>query len=85
MTGPTWESAGAAPGVDLICGFTHEESLGMGPPRPAGPVDLAAVAVRMGLDPSTATAYRKAYPGRGDDERARCRSWHRHPARLRHG
>lgn len=51
VTGPTWESAGAAPGVDLICGFTHEESLGMAPPRPGGPVDLAAAAFAATGDP----------------------------------
>jgi carboxylesterase type B len=65
VTGPVWEAAAGAPDVDLVCGFTREESLGMGPP---GPVDLTAAVARMGLDPSTADAYREAYPGRTDTE-----------------
>ncbi len=55
VTGPPW-SAALDPGVDLICGFTHDEYLGHGKPVPNA--DLSAVAAAIGLPPDAATAYR---------------------------
>ncbi|GII59354.1 carboxylic ester hydrolase [Planotetraspora thailandica] len=67
ITGPPWEALQAGPGreADLICGFTHEEYLGLGP-LPPDDVDLAVVAERVGLEKEAATAYRTGYPGVSD-------------------
>lgn len=59
VTGPLWTAA--APDVDLVCGFTHEEFRGQGA-LPQG-VGFDAVATAMGHD---AAAYRAAYPGFDD-------------------
>ncbi|HEX3789123.1 MAG TPA: carboxylesterase family protein [Pseudonocardiaceae bacterium] len=62
VTGPPWAAIHAGRGVDLICGFTHEESRGQGPlPNPAG-IDPEGAAVSLGLPPNAAGAYRTAYP-----------------------
>ena len=45
VTGPPWTCA--APAVDLVCGFTHEEFRGFG--MPAG--DVSAAAAAFGVDP----------------------------------
>ncbi|MBI1758913.1 MAG: carboxylesterase/lipase family protein [Actinobacteria bacterium] len=69
VTGPPWQAlqAGAGRGVDLICGFTHEEWRGQGPPAPPG-VDLAVVAESVGLTREAAGAYRRASPGTSDTD-----------------
>jgi carboxylesterase type B len=63
VTGPPWETVDA--GVDLICGFTHEEYLGQVPG-----VGLEAIAGALGLDAGTAAAYRAAHPGGADADLA---------------
>ncbi|WP_274911541.1 carboxylesterase/lipase family protein [Streptomyces sp. WZ-12] len=69
VTGPPWTAfrAGAGRGVDLVCGFTHEEYRGQGPPAPPG-VDVAAVAEAFGLDRAAAAAYRRSQPTLDDAE-----------------
>ncbi|MDF5754385.1 carboxylesterase family protein [Spongiactinospora sp. TRM90649] len=52
---------GRARGIDLLCGFTHDEYRGF-PPTAATP-PLEAVAGHFGLAPGAAQAYREAYPG----------------------
>lgn len=47
VPGPPWDFVPAA--VDLVCGYTREEYRGLGIPVPS-PLDLAAVATRLGLD-----------------------------------
>ena len=59
VTGPPWAAIAAGRGVDLICGYTHEEYRGQGPPAPPS-VDLAVVAESVGV---SIEAYREAYPG----------------------
>lgn len=54
VPGPPWEVVPAA--VDLICGYTHEEFRGLGIPVPS-PLDITAVAARLGVD---AAGYRAA-------------------------
>ncbi|MFG1944756.1 carboxylesterase/lipase family protein [Nonomuraea sp. NPDC048826] len=65
VTAPPWEAiaGGAARGIDLVCGFTHDEYRGFPPPPGPGRIDLAAVVTRFGLSPAAAAAYRAAYPG----------------------
>lgn len=63
VTGPTWSAIAAAKDVDLICGCTHEEYLGIGRVPPNVDLDIAANAFR--LDPAE---YRRALPGRTDDD-----------------
>lgn len=60
VPGPPWEVVPAA--VDLVCGYTHDEFRGLGIPVPS-PLDLAAVAARLGVD---AAGYRAAHPGAAD-------------------
>ncbi|GGQ82976.1 carboxylesterase/lipase family protein [Couchioplanes azureus] len=69
VTGPTWAAlaTGVSRDVDLICGYTHEEYRGMGPPPPPG-VDLDAVAHAIGLPRQAADAYRRAQPSAADAE-----------------
>lgn len=67
VTGQPWEGlqAGRGRDVNLICGFTHEEYRGQGPPPPPG-VDLAVVAEAVGLEKEAAAAYRRACPDLSD-------------------
>nr|QLK01533.1 carboxylesterase/lipase family protein [Micromonospora carbonacea] len=67
VTGPAWAAIATGRDVDLICGYTHEEYRGLGPPPPPD-VDLAAVAQAIGLPSAGADAYRRAYPRAGDAE-----------------
>ncbi|MEU8994493.1 carboxylesterase family protein [Streptomyces caniferus] len=69
VTGQPWAAleAGAGSGIDLVCGFTHEEFRGQGAAPPAG-VDLGPVAEAVGLGGEAAAAYRRAHPGLTDSE-----------------
>lgn len=63
VTGQPWVGVGRAPGVDLICGFMHEEYRLFDRP----PVfDLPTVASTVGLGADAAGEYRAAYPGATD-------------------
>jgi carboxylesterase type B len=65
VTGTPWEAlaGGAARGIDLVCGFTHEEyRLFMPAGLPAGG-DLEGIVESYHLGADVAPAYRAAYPG----------------------
>lgn len=66
VTGPPWTAPGA--GVELVCGFTHEEYRGFPPVADPDTVELEAVAARFGLGPEAAGAYRSARAGRSRAE-----------------
>jgi carboxylesterase type B len=71
VTGPPWAAiqAGASRGVDLICGFTDEEYLGIGQRPDPSTVDLPTVAEAIGLGGDGAGLYRTAHPGATDADR----------------
>jgi para-nitrobenzyl esterase len=63
VTGEPWDVVRAGAGVDLICGFMHEESrlpAGLEPSR----ADFVDAVAGWDLSPSTVDAYEAAYPGR---------------------
>ncbi len=70
VTGPPWAGmAGpAARGVELICGFTHEEYRGLAPGGPPAGADPAVAAASFGLDADAVPTYGLAHPGAGDAE-----------------
>jgi carboxylesterase type B len=55
VTGPPW--AGAAPDIDLVCGFTQDEYNFVSQGRDLSGMDLAAAAASFGLGPDAAAAY----------------------------
>ena len=60
--------ASRAQAVDLVCGFTHQEYLGIARGPAPSDVDLGEVAAAIGLGPDAVPAYRAALPGRPDAE-----------------
>jgi carboxylesterase type B len=70
VTGPPWAAIrdGEGRGVDLICGFTHEEYRMFAPGTDLPDIELRAVTTSLGLGEDAATDYRAAYPDRTDDD-----------------
>ncbi|GAA3200759.1 carboxylesterase family protein [Actinocorallia longicatena] len=60
VTGPPW--AVPDPGVDLVCGYTHEEYRSFGPVPPADEINLAGIAAALGLPAEAAAVYAAAEP-----------------------
>ncbi|MCC5574785.1 carboxylesterase/lipase family protein [Microtetraspora sp. AC03309] len=63
VTAAPWQALadGQARHIDLLCGFTHEESRGFPLSAPPARIDLAAA--EFGLSPDAALAYHAADPG----------------------
>jgi para-nitrobenzyl esterase len=70
VTGPPWTAiqGGAGRSVDLICGFTHEESRWFNEGSDLSGIDLSTAATAFGLDHDAAADYRAVYPGSTDAE-----------------